>query len=248
MTDTTPAPATHETPGSDPAEVARIIERIRTALTKVEPRPWQFRYKSDTLHGPGTDRPFGHAIARLFGLGTNTDGGHDDAPEEVVDVILECVNGAEVLARAVEDLQHDVAAAIDSTALMKEMTYKQNDDGSWSINAAFAGDAIKVFAGAMIEEFRKAGGSNYVEMEMIDQHPDPAVNAGRFVLTIQRKYGKTPATLKREADERCDAVIAACEDYFKAVKAESSQAIKLNELRTAVKVAKKAMKKAKVKP
>lgn len=59
---------------------------------------------------------------------------------------------------------------------------------------SFKADFVPLFVGWMAEWFREQGGMNYVEVEAF--HPE----AGPLVFTMQRKDGKTPHELRREAE------------------------------------------------
>lgn len=60
------------------------------------------------------------------------------------------------------------------------------------------GGAAQVMAEAYAEQFRQTGAVNHVEISFTSQ--DPAI--GKMIVTLQRVEGKTPATMKAEADAR----------------------------------------------
>lgn len=61
-------------------------------------------------------------------------------------------------------------------------------------NAIFDGEGVKWFAKLVSQFFYAAGGKNYVEWQC-------SIDTAEFVLTCQRKAGKTPDGLKREAEK-----------------------------------------------
>lgn len=57
---------------------------------------------------------------------------------------------------------------------------------------------VPFLAQSMADVFDAEGGINYVEWEVSHTEKGP------LVLTLQRKLGKTPGVLKREAEEECE--------------------------------------------
>lgn len=69
-------------------------------------------------------------------------------------------------------------------------------------SAIVDGEGVKWFAGLVSQFFYQAGGKNYVEWQC-------SVDVAEFVLTCQRKAGKTPDQLRREAEASRDAAVRA---------------------------------------
>jgi hypothetical protein len=65
-----------------------------------------------------------------------------------------------------------------------------------NLNASFEGGACRLLAEAFADQFDKAGATNYVEVTLTD----PQDHARAFVVTLQRKAGKTPHALRMEAE------------------------------------------------
>jgi hypothetical protein len=68
------------------------------------------------------------------------------------------------------------------------------------------GKLVGVFAAAMADEFRQAGGINFVEFDILSK------DLGPLTLLMQRKEGKTPAEMHDEADARIKELEAKLEE------------------------------------
>ena len=84
----------------------------------------------------------------------------------------------------------------DDLMTLRSLHIENPPDRPWSAKAGFDGPAAEMFAAALCDFYRKSGGENYVEMHM----RDPASPSEEFVVTVQRKAGKTPHELRREAE------------------------------------------------
>ena len=87
-------------------------------------------------------------------------------------------------------------ASADDLMTLRSLHIENPPDKPWSAKAGFDGPAAEMFAAALCDFYRKSGGENYVEMHM----RDPASPSEEFVVTVQRKAGKTPHELRREAE------------------------------------------------
>ena len=87
-------------------------------------------------------------------------------------------------------------ASADDLMTLRSLHIENPPDKPWSVKAGFDGPAAEMFAAALCDFYRKSGGENYVEMHM----RDPASPSEEFVVTVQRKAGKTPHELRREAE------------------------------------------------
>jgi len=69
-----------------------------------------------------------------------------------------------------------------------------------TLDVAFDGPAVKIFAAKMVQWFRKEGGKNYVTMDLFD----PATG-DRYSITMQRAGGTTPAQALYEMHKKLEA-------------------------------------------
>jgi hypothetical protein len=83
------------------------------------------------------------------------------------------------------EAERDALAEIKLRRLEIEQGRMKGEARSW---------LVPIFAGALAEVFDESGGVNFVEWEVM--HPDK----GPLVMTMQRKWGKTPAQLKTEVE------------------------------------------------
>lgn len=74
------------------------------------------------------------------------------------------------------------------------------ENGRW--NALMRHPNVALFAQELVKFFRDAGAVNYVEITIATPELD------EFILTLQRKLGKTPHELKMEAEKRLDEALA----------------------------------------
>ncbi|WP_227461636.1 hypothetical protein [Cupriavidus pauculus] len=96
-------------------------------------------------------------------------------------IVLQCVEQWE---RATEALENPRLAALHMHENMLTM--------------GLQGGAAQILAEAYAEQFRQIGAVNHIEISFTST--DPAI--GQMVVTLQRVEGKTPATMKAEAEAR----------------------------------------------
>lgn len=91
----------------------------------------------------------------------------------------------------------DVAGFVSAKTMLTGIT-----TGNGGATVGFEGGACGLLAASFAEQFKDAGAENYLELGF--SHP----STGPLQVTIQRTHGKTPAQLKREAEQRLEAVLA----------------------------------------
>lgn len=166
------------------------LEQIKAAAMAATPGPW-LHYCPDGaavnperaafVHGPSyrnMDRSQGFKI--------------EDAAH------IAAANPAAVLAliEEVERLSAIVEKHIDPKQVMLTGLNVQNG----SFDLGLEGGPVRLFAAAFAEYFKESPASNYIEMQLGSTDPE----IGDLVCTLQRKQGKTPHALRREAERERD--------------------------------------------
>lgn len=100
------------------------------------------------------------------------------------------------LIEEVERLSAIVEKHIDPKQVMLTGLNVQNG----SFDLGLEGGPVRLFAAAFAEYFKESPASNYIEMHL--ESADPEI--GELVCTLQRKQGKTPHALRREAERERD--------------------------------------------
>lgn len=118
--------------------------------------------------------------------------------EEDRERIIACVNACAGI--TTEKLAgKSIAEYVSEEAFLSGMTI---EDG---VDIGITGLACQMLASALAGQFVGSGAINYLAMNMA--HPE----LGPFTVTIQRQQGKTPAELRREAEEKIEILKAGIE-------------------------------------
>ena len=86
----------------------------------------------------------------------------------------------------------EVQAQLDSLIRLSKFTF-EDAVTHWESNVEFKNHFQNLLSGMIHAAFVESKGINYVEMQM--EGPD-----GGYVVTIQRRQGRTPHELRREAE------------------------------------------------
>ena len=127
-------------------------------------------------------------------------------------VVLELVRRLRAADSENANLRQAVADNITSSTMLTNMGIVNG-----GMNITLEGGACQLLADAFCEQFRSSGATNFVEMGFTG--PDNL----QLLVTLQKVYGKTPAQLKREAEERVaqlEAEAVRREEYIEILHAE----------------------------
>ena len=126
--------------------------------------------------------------------------------------ILELIRRLRAAEAENANLRQAVADNITSSTMLTNMGIVNG-----GMNITLEGGACQLLADAFCEQFRGSGATNFVEMGFTG--PDNL----QLLVTLQKVYGKTPAQLKREAEERVaqlEAEAVRREEYIETLHAE----------------------------
>lgn len=98
----------------------------------------------------------------------------------------------------------DVAAYVSSKTMLTGLT-----TGQGNATLGLEGGACRILAAAFAEQFVTSGALNYLEVSFDHEATGP------LLVTLQRVQGKTPNTLRREAEKQRDELIETLEAVLK---------------------------------
>jgi len=91
--------------------------------------------------------------------------------------------------------------ALNVEALIEEMGVRKSKDKD-GYEAWLKSEFVYVMAALLVDLFKAMDGENYVEMSI--DHTE----LGPLVMTLQRKDGKTPHQLKKDAEDKLQKVLS----------------------------------------
>jgi hypothetical protein len=119
--------------------------------------------------------------------------------------------------KALQEENDKLRAALGDSALAATMLHELSvEDGG--INAVYSGGAAQLLAEALGQQFTESGAENYLEVGFNTK------TGVRLLVTLQRCDGKTPATFRREAEEKLAEAMAEIERLRVAAPVQAEQA------------------------
>jgi hypothetical protein len=150
------------------------LDKLKAAALAATPGPWNAGTHAMVLAGDEVRIDCDAQVDADFIAAAN--------PAAVLELIAE-----------VERLSAIVEKHIDPKQVM--MTGLNVHNGSFSMG--LEGGPVRIFAAAFADYFKESPASNYIEMHLASTDPE----IGELICTLQRKQGKTPHALRREAEE-----------------------------------------------
>lgn len=190
------------------------LDNLEQVAQDATPGPWVATKEFANRWGVSPSPEDYYPVASVYGQG-------DLAKIEANAAYIAAANPAVVLElvrrlRAAEaenaNLRQAVADNITSSTMLTNMGIVNG-----GMNITLEGGACQLLADAFCEQFRGSGATNFVEMGFTG--PDNL----QLLVTLQKVYGKTPAQLKREAEERVaqlEAEAVRREEYIETLHAE----------------------------
>lgn len=103
---------------------------------------------------------------------------------------------SELATRELAELRAAVADSAVAGTLLTEIVVRGG-----GLDVGFQGGAAQLLAEALAKQYADNGGVNYIEMTFESRQVLPGQ---RFIVTVQRRDGKTPHALRREAEAEAE--------------------------------------------
>ncbi len=198
------------------------LEKLKAVALAATPGPWHWvNPENDKPRRPGEWRASLRTIEEFptrsvgplphFILAAEEISSSDDKMEENA-AFIAAANPAAVLEliAEVERLSAIVEEFIDPKQVM--LTGLNVHNGSFSMG--LEGGPVRLFSAAFADYFKESAASNYIEMSLASTDPE----IGELICTLQRKQGRTPHALRREAeverDQALENAARACEAQY----------------------------------